>query len=159
MWINHGATVTMVNCNFTSNNVTSSDTGNAVLSINASNEGEKQQDTIVRLQQCIFKDNYADYDVATNDYEFSAFVYGNNATLKVHHNSTNGATQGMIRPLAEAPTEREGINGSSPWIQMVKKVCSFGASLLQAHLPMTATSVKNFSRQLHCSALCTCLWR
>jgi hypothetical protein len=104
------------------------------LSINASNEGEKQQDTIVRLQQCIFKDNYADYDVATNDYEFSALVYGNNATLRVRHNSTNGATQGIISSLAEAPTGREGINGSSPWIQMVKKVCSSGASLCCKHI-------------------------
>jgi hypothetical protein len=137
MWVGDGATVTMVASVFTDNVVHTPANHAAILSVSETHPGlgKQQQDTIVRLQQCIFTgSNYAAYftdadmssEPAANPDHDLIFTDGNLQILQVFSSGEN-RTLGFVGALSEAPAERQGINGTSPWLLRVQ-VRSFSAS-------------------------------
>jgi hypothetical protein len=132
MWINYGATVTLKRCTFIGNSKKSP--SKSVLSVSANDPTSftpdpRLQDTIVRLQQCNFVNNTAEYLIATSGgegaaAELSAVVYSDEF-YEVRHVLRDGTdkVQGT-EPLAAAPADRQGLSDTSFWIQNVKKVRS-----------------------------------
>jgi hypothetical protein len=147
MWVSDGATVTMVACVFTNNVIHTQSNPAAILSINEAHPGlgKQQQDTIARLQQCNFTgSNYAAYfsdadrssKPAANPGHNLIFTDGHLRILQVFASGEN-RTLGFGGALSEAPTERQGITGTSPWLLRVQ-VRSFRASQLLTCLLVTA---------------------
>jgi hypothetical protein len=102
---------------------------------------EQPQDTIIRLKQCTFQDNKVDIrlrmDEGTDAQPGSlAFVYSD-ITLNITHIAVNNVSSSL--PLSQAPADRNGINGESEWLEMVKQVCS-STTLVLHHSRFTLTS-------------------
>jgi hypothetical protein len=136
MYVDAGATVTMVGCSFTSNTLVSKSSSDGVLTVWGFGCDDKAasnhllDDTIVRLQTCKFENSSGDAPIKTLD--DSGVDYPNNASL-VHIYSDNdimvqgendlGTPQlGVTEPLSAAPAGRPGISGTSNWLKLVQEV-------------------------------------
>jgi hypothetical protein len=139
IWINYGATVTLKHCTFLGNSKKSP--SRSVLSVSANDPTSftpdpRLQDTIVRLQQCTFINNTAEFLIATSGgegaaAELSAVVYSDEF-YEVRHVVQDGTDEVQgTEPLAAAPADRQGLSETSFWIQNVKKVRSCCACVLQ----------------------------
>jgi hypothetical protein len=130
MWASDGATVRLVGCSFTGN---TPDTAVLLALAVAPEEPDAQdQDTIVRLLQPTFTDNVAEQQLITfqGKYliftfsEFAARIYSDVTHEVIHITDGKNKSEGFTEPLSAAPAARQGITGSSDWLQMTRKVRS-----------------------------------
>jgi hypothetical protein len=130
MRVDFGATVTLLDCNFTRNE---NALGNgAFLEL----LNEQPQDTIIQLQQCTFQDNKVNIRLRMNEGTDAqpgslAFVYSD-VMLNITHIADNNVSSSL--PVSQAPADRNGINGESEWLEMVQQVCSSSSFLLHMSL-------------------------
>jgi hypothetical protein len=125
MWIVWGATANLVRCTFANNQYALS-----VGAVNPRIASAQAKNTLVRLQQCTFEDNYAELPIqtieGTEPYpEFSALLFSDSASVGVLQVSENGSKIEPVstKPLSDAPIKRPGINGTSSWLQRARQVC------------------------------------
>jgi hypothetical protein len=130
MWVEHGATVMLVDCTFKNNAIASTYRNSATLSINAEDPRisyAQQQDTVVIMKRCQFQSNSAAYDIVTNTgndpyTEYSALVYSDTVFEVTAFTDTAQEAFVSPRPLSDVPAERQSISATSAWLQTVKQV-------------------------------------
>lgn len=136
MLISNGATVTLEGCTFTRNSVPPGGIYTGIIIVEAvhtdyETNDQSQQDTILRLQQCILENNDADHDLVAIDYDsesspslFDAVIYSD-VGREVF--TTLDLTLDPSLPLAEVPASRPGIDTSTSWfveLQRVRRLCT-----------------------------------
>jgi hypothetical protein len=148
MWVAHGATASLVRCSFAGNKITDEEINSAILSVNAVDSSDARaqlQDTIVRLHQCTFRDiedNLLLTNRGSDSFDaYAAHVYSDNTSLEVLRVSDNGddTAQGFAEPLSAAPARRQGLTGTSAWLQSIQQVRSPAA--FRTHTPRLVTNM------------------
>jgi hypothetical protein len=180
MWIRDGATVRLVDCTFTNNNVVEGISNRSVIYIDGTfwhpfdeELAPVPRDTIVRLDRCTFEDNNASNLIAV--YVDNVTVIPPNDTISAHvlsddnimvlHTGYAYDPPSQLRspePLSAAPAGRPGITGTSDWLQRIQRVRTPSAFALSRSYSMARMiSLLNMQRNCHCfshkSALVTAM--
>jgi hypothetical protein len=136
MYVDAGATVTMVGCSFTSNTLVGESSTNGVLTVGGFGSDDKAasnhllDDTIVRLQTCTFEESSGDAPIRTLDdsgvgppnYASLAHIYSDNDIMVQGENYLGTPQLNVTEPLSAAPAGRPGISGESNWLKQVQEV-------------------------------------
>jgi hypothetical protein len=145
-WVSDGATVTLVRSSFTANYITDTYYNSAILTVSAvdsnggsvGGSGGRPQDTIVRMQQCTFSNDFTANQLLTikGNYfsEYSAVIYSDDASFHVVHVSDQGAVRvpGSTKPLSGADAARQGLSGKSAWLQRAQRDHSMSSFSLES---------------------------
>jgi hypothetical protein len=130
MWVSHGATATLVGCVFSDNIITKDIDESGVLRVNAAHQTE--QDTVVHMKQCTFKDNSADHLImacqqgaypSESVIDYSPRICKDDPDLEVFYGDLECIRE-HVPWLLDERCDRQGISRSSEWLQMVQKVRS-----------------------------------
>lgn len=127
LYVSNGATVLLNSCTFARNVISNQYENSGVISVNAvdPNFSDKQeQDTILRLEKCIFTGNTAPHSLAATS-EVSIFLEHDvsvfsDEPMDVYVNNAN-PSMGTTLPLAQGQAERPGIDASTDWFVTAQK--------------------------------------
>ena len=128
LWIGLGATVTLQDSSLSRNSISDTLPSNAVIDVYAVRldaSGAQQQDTILRLQECIISSGTGVISLiaftAEPYTEFNASIYSDlKSDVYLFNDSPTQGTTLPTLPLAQAPAR--GINASFEWFLDVQQV-------------------------------------
>jgi hypothetical protein len=140
IWVIWGGTATLKDCLFTDNEIAIN-----VRAVNPAVPSAVPQDSIARLVNCTFEDTLASNRLETvqgtvDDSEHAAVIYSDDVTLEAVRIDGDLLFVNPVEPLSAAPAGREGINGTSVWLQNAQQVCSFSA--ISFNTSYTVTAIK-----------------
>lgn len=133
LFISSGATVNLEGCTISRNTISDTYSNSGVISVNAvdtDNDNAQQQNTTLRMQQCIlFGNSGVETIIADSTGIFNKFdvaIYSN-VPRPVYY--TKDSKHGSTLSLNQVPASRPGIAASSPWFLGVQQVWQLSSSI------------------------------
>lgn len=127
VWVSDGASVNFVNSTVVGNRVLRSSYANdGVFSVNAWDEDYDEQDTSLRLEDCVVRNNVADNDFVTaangTSMLYDTLIYSD-IVREVYDTESESMEPSL--PLSAAPANGTFISRSTPWLIEVQTVRLF----------------------------------